>query len=203
MRQVPNLKRRKTLKKIFGLQTIPYRLSSISNWRLKGLVVALLCITALLGFAQVRATSPPVVGLAHMSTLYGPVAALTCSGTTGGDTQVGGSTTVAIPSGHTYFFQAPTFTGAFNVSSTTNPTYNVEFYVNGTSYGTVKGFTSSNKTPISASFTEPMSTFTIWDFYYTGQAGPQHLVWTVDISTASGQSVCVQQWQLVLNFAYT
>ena len=191
------------MRKIIGFRTIPEKLSSISNWRLKGLVVALLCITALLAFAKVEAISSPVVGLAHVSTLYGPVAALTCSGTTGGDTQVGGSTTVAIPSGHTYFFQAPTFTGAFNVSSSTNPTYSVEFYVNGTSYGTVKGFTQPNKIPTSASFTEPMSSFTIWNFYYTGQAGPQHLVWTVDISTASGQSVCVQQWQLVLNYAFT
>ena len=191
------------MRKITGLQTIPGKLSSTNHWRLKSLVVAFLCVTALLAFAEVRATSPPVVGLAHDSTYGGPVAALTCSGTSGGDVQVGGSTTVAIPSGHTYFFQAPTFSGAFNVSSSTNPTYNVEFYVNGSSYGTVKGFTQPNKVPTSASFTEPMSNLVIWDFYYTGQAGPQHLVWTVDISTASGQSVCVQQWYLTLNYAYT
>jgi len=89
-------------------------------------------------------------------TFGGPVAAKSCSATDGSDHQVT-TDSITISSGHTAYFLPLTFFGAFNVSSSTNPTYNVEFYVNGTGYGSVKGFTQPSGVPTSASFQEPMA----------------------------------------------
>ena len=185
------------------ISTIRQKLGNRSNWDFSRTFVALVLLAALLTIgSQVRATTNPVVVLGQSSTLYGPVSTLVCSPSNGGDVQVL-SDTVALASGHSYFFQPATFSGAFNVSSATNPTYTVEFYVNGSAYGSITGFTEKNGLPITTSFIEPMSSFTIYNFFNFGQAGPQHLVWTVDIHTASGQSVCVQQWYLTLTFGYT
>ena len=184
------------------ISTIRQKLGKRSNWGFRRTFVALVLLTALLTLgSQVRAASSPLVLLAQNSTLFGPVPTLVCSPTNGGDVQVT-SDTVALASGHTYFFQPATFSGAFNVSSATNPTYTVEFYVNGSAYGSITGFTAKSGLPISASFTEPMSSFVVYQFFNSGQAGPQHLVWAIDIHTASGQSVCVQQWYLTLTFGY-
>jgi hypothetical protein len=187
---------------MLNMSTIRQKVGNRSNWGLKRTFVALVLLTALLTLgSQVRATTSPLVLLGQNSTIYGPISTLICSPTNGGDVQVT-SDTVALASGHTYFFQPAIFSGGFNVSSATNPTYTVEFYVNGSAYGSITGFTAKSGLPITASFAEPMSTFTIYQFFNSGQAGPQHLVWTIDIHTTSGQSVCVQQWYLTLTFGY-
>ena len=188
---------------MLNFSSIRQKLVDRSNWGFKRTFVALVLLTALLTLgSQVRAASSPLVSLAQNSTFGGPVATLVCSPTNGADVQVT-SDTVSVTSGHTFFFQPATFSGAFNVSSAANPTYTVEFYVNGSAYGSITGFTEKNGLQISTSFTEPMSNLTVYQFFNTGQAGPQHLVWTIDIHTASGQSVCVQQWYLTLTFGYT
>jgi len=173
-----------------------------NNWKLKAFVVSLLCLTSLLTFVGVRATSAPLTFTYQNSTFYGPVARLVCSPTNGGDVQVL-SQNVVIGSGHTGYILPPIFSGAFNVSSPTNPTYTVEFYVNGSAYGSVTGFAPKNGLPVTSSFQEPISNIVIYSFFNTGQVGPQTLVWTIDIHTASGQAVCVQQWYIDIEIAST
>ena len=89
------------------------------------------------------------------------------------------------------------------MSSATNPTYTVEFYVNGSAYGSITGFAPPNGIPVTSSFQEPMSNIVTYQFFNTGQKGPQTLVWTIDIHTASGQAVCVQQWYIDIEIAST
>jgi len=48
-----------------------------------------------------------------------------------------------------------------------------------------------------------MSNLVIYQFFNAGQKGPQTLVWTIDIHTASGQAVCVQQWYIDIEIAST
>jgi len=162
-----------------------------------------LALSAYVVTAAVRAAQPPPLTIVYQNgTFDGPVVAKSCSATDGSDHQVT-TDSITISSGHTAYFLPLTFFGAFNVSSSTNPTYNVEFYVNGTGYGSVKGFTQPSGVPTSASFQEPMASLTVYQFFRTGQAGPQTLNWAVDISTASGQAVCVQQWYLNIEVAQT
>src|SRR2546422_8335319 len=88
-------------------------------------------LTPYLPSVAARAPPPPPLTFTYQnSTIYGPIARLVCSPTNGGDVQVL-SQNVVISSGHTGFILPPIFSGAFNVSSATNPTYTVEFYVNG------------------------------------------------------------------------
>ena len=162
-----------------------------------------LALTAYLTSVAVRASPPPPLNFMYQnSTLYGPVARLVCSPTNGGDVQVL-SQNVVIGSGHTGYILPPTFSGAFNVSSATKPTYTVEFYVNGSAYGSITGFAPPNGVPVTSSFQEPMSNLVIYNFFNAGQVGPQTLVWTVDIHTALGQAVCVQQWYIDIEIAST
>ena len=162
-----------------------------------------LALTAYLTSVAVRASPPPPLTFTYQnSTIYGPIARLVCSPTNGGDVQVL-SQNVVISSGHTGFILPPIFIGAFNVSSATNPTYTVEFYVNGSAYGSITGFAPANGVPSTSSFQEPMSNLVIYQFFNAGQKGPQTLVWTIDIHTASGQAVCVQQWYIDIEIAST
>jgi hypothetical protein len=162
-----------------------------------------LALTGYLASVAVRASPPPPLTFAYQnSTFGGPVATLVCSPTNGGDVQVL-SQNVPISSGHTAYIFPPIFSGAFNVSSATNPTYTVAFYVNGSAYGSIKGFAPASGVPATTSFQEPMSNIVIYQFFNSGQKGPQTLVFTVEISTASAQSVCVQQWYIDIEIAST
>jgi len=162
-----------------------------------------LALTGYIASVVVRASPPPPLTFTYQnSTFGGPVARLVCSPTNGGDVQVL-SQNVVIGSGHTGYILPPIFSGAFNVSSATNPTYTVEFYVNGSAYGSITGFAPPNGIPVTSSFQEPMSNIVIYQFFNTGQKGPQTLVWTIDIHTASGQAVCVQQWYIDIEIGST
>jgi len=162
-----------------------------------------LALTAYLTSVAVRASPPPPLTFTYQnSTFGGPASSRICSPTNGGDVQVL-SQNVVISSGHTGFILPPIFSGAFNVSSATNPTYTVEFYVNGSAYGSIKGYAPPNGVLVTSSFQQPMSNLVIYQFFNTGQVGPQTLVWTVDIHTVSGQAVCVQQWYIDIEIAST
>ena len=167
------------------------------------LLMISLALTAYLASVAVRTSPPPPLTFTYQNSAFGgPVARLVCSPTNGGDFQVL-SQNVVIGSGHTGYILPPIFSGAFNVSSPTNPTYTVEFYVNGSAYGSITGFAPPNGIPVTSSFQEPMSNIVIYQFFNTGQKGPQTLVWTIDIHTASGQAVCVQQWYIDIEIAST
>jgi hypothetical protein len=187
---------------LLPISKLRQRFSSISNWQWKGLVVSLLCLTAFLTFVDVRATQPaPLVGIGQSSTFGGQYGKV-CSSTNGADVQVL-SQSVPIGSGHAYWFKPAIFTGVFNVSSAINPSYTVEFYVNGSAYGSVTGNAPPSGVRVTASYVEPMSNIVVYQFFNFGQTGPQTLVWTVDIATASGQTVCVQNSYIYIGFGFT
>ncbi len=89
------------------------------------------------------------------------------------------------------------------MSSASNPSYIVEFYVNGSAYGSVTGYALPSGVRVTASYVEPMSNIVVYSFFNFGQTGPQTLVWTVDIATASGQAVCVQGSYIYIGFGFT
>jgi hypothetical protein len=184
-----------------NLSELRQRFSKIGHWQLKALVVSLLCLTAFLTFINVRAATDQLVGIGQSSTLGGQVGKV-CSSTGGADVQVL-SQTVNIGSGHKYWFKPAIFTGVFNVSSASNPSYTVEFYVNGSAYGSVTGYAPPSGVRVTASYVEPMSNIVIYQFFNFGQAGPQTLIWSVKIATATGQAVCAQNSYIYIGFGFT
>src|SRR4029077_21235960 len=114
---------------MLAISKLRQRFSLISSWQWKGLVVSLLCLTAFLTFVDVRAITNPVVGIGQSSTFGGQIGKV-CTSTNGAGVQVL-SQSVPIGSGHAYWFKPAIFTGVFNVSSNSDPSYTVQFYVNG------------------------------------------------------------------------
>ncbi len=183
---------------MLAISKIRQRLSTTRNLKLKGLVVSLLCLSIFLTFIDVRATASPLIG--HAAYSQTPTTTRVCSPTNGGSVQVT-TLTVTIPTGNEFYFSPIFFSGAFNVSSSTNPTYTVTFNITGANArSSVYGFLPSSGVPITQSYQEPVSTSGSY-FFYQGHTGTW--VWSVYMNTASGQSVCVTEFYTSIEWAYS
>src|SRR5438876_11728838 len=126
----------------------------------------------------VRLTASPLVGDAAYSQT--PTTTRVCSPTNGGSVQVT-TLTVTVPTGNEFYFSPIFFSGAFNVSSSTNPTYTVTFNITGANArSSVYGFLPSSGVPITQSYQEPVSTSGSY-FFNQGHTGTW--VWSVYMNT--------------------
>jgi hypothetical protein len=175
------------------LNNIRLRITRITNWKLKATLLALLCLTTFLAFVDVRATTaPPLTSGYDFSTCCG-VTPRICSPSNGTDVQVA-SVKLIVPANATGLYLPPTFTGNFNVSSSTNPSYTVEWYGNGTLWGSTTGYAQPSGKLTSTTYGTQFSSVVGWDWFGTAHSGPLTEYYTINIQTASGQIVCVQNW---------
>jgi hypothetical protein len=161
-----------------------------TSMRQKASVLALLFLTAFLVPIGVRAaTPPPLTTVVNVSPIgYGTGG---CSGTSGTPITVI-SDNFTIPSSHSAYILPPVFTGLFSSTSQTNPFFLVTWFVNSTQLGSMNTYTQSNGGVTEESFGQQILSSSALSFFNTAHAGRVSYDFIVDISTVSGQQVCVQ-----------
>jgi hypothetical protein len=191
---VPASQRRKML----TISRIAQRITATSNWKLKGSLLTLLCTTAFLAFADVRASTPsPFTTVTPLSTKGFPFP-MVCTPTNGSDVQFA-SGTWTIASGHSGYFLPAWVSGTFNVSSANNPSYTIAWYFNGSLWGSNTGYAQPNGLPTASSYAFNSPNY-YWSVFYNRHNGPLTYLVIIEISTAPGQVACAQGASITASF---